>query len=359
MRKDRKLRSRHLNLAEISPTIHLAGCFRWEGVRHRYRIPAHDLLLIESGEIEALTADGPLKAKAGDLVCFRSTDWNEYGSAGAVVLYEAHLEFAPPPRHRLTPMLDEFGPLPLHLPLGAAFADARRVFEIFCQEVDQAGGLHRERQRAAVHELLTIVMGVLQHEKRDFKHMDAWQHLRLRLDADPRAERSVTEWAREMGLSRRYFSRAFRHRFSLTPQAYQTRVRLIEAARLLHDTDKLIKTIAFDMGFSDARIMGQLFKRHLGVLPSELRAGSKPIPAEPIESAKHLFPFQRHLVRPNAAHNWMRMLYFPRKRPRDFQMTVPFEQGRQDTPAAHRPAVKRKIRRPPSRMVTPGSRKHG
>lgn len=300
----------------------MAACFKWDSARHRYRIPSHHVLLIESGRIDAKTPVGTFTAKEGDLICFRPADWNEYGTCGVARIYEAHLEFAPPPKHRLTPNLDEFGPLPVHVPLGGAFDEMRRVFEIICLEISREGALHRLRIRAAVHEMLAIIVSVLtRDENGSLKHLDAWQRLRLQLDSEVQAECNVGRLARQMGLSRPYFSRAFKQRFGLTPQAYHTHARLREAARLLRSTDIPIKEIAFEFGFGDAKFFTRLFKRHLGVLPSDIRLGNEPRPKEAASEIGYLFPTNKHLLPPRSGPNW-RMRYFPRRRGKDYVMTL-------------------------------------
>lgn len=319
-----KSKRKFLTLDEISPTVHMAACWRWNNVRHRYRVPSHHLLLIESGRIEARTPDGRFEGRAGDLLCFRPTDWNEYGARGVSVTYEAHLEFAPPPKHLYTPHLDEFGPLPVRIPLGRAFEETRRVFEILCIEITRTGAPHRLRIRSAVHEMLALIAGVLTGTSDHYRHLDEWQRMRLRLDREPPRECDVGRLARQMGLSRAYFIRAFRQRFGLTPKLYHTHVRLREAARLLRSTTQPVKAIAYELGFGDSRTFSRLFKRHLGVLPSDLHLDQGPAAKTAPPLVGRLFPMNSHLVPPEAAPYWIRR-YYPRKHGPHYVMSVPEE----------------------------------
>lgn len=196
------------------------------------------------------------------------------------------------------------------------------MFEIFCLEISEEGALHRLRLRAAVHEMLAIIVSVRTRGRSDsLKHLDAWQRLRIQLDSEVRAECDVGDLARQMGLSRPYFSRAFKQRFGLTPQAYHTHARLREASRLLRSSDKPIKTIAFEFGFGDAKFFTRLFKRHLGVLPSDIRLGRASFPRQTVNEAGRLFPTNQHLLPPQSGPNW-RMRYFPRRRRKDYVMTL-------------------------------------
>ncbi|MCC6581389.1 MAG: helix-turn-helix transcriptional regulator [Phycisphaeraceae bacterium] len=314
---------RFLTLDEISPTVHMAACFRRQKIFwHRYRIPSHHILLLESGQYRAKTPNGTFVAQPGDLLCFRPTDWNESGNPVPCVVYESHLEFAPPPRQGWTPNLNELGPLPLQVSLGDAFADMRRVFEVLCMEVEQDTALATLRTRAAVHEMLAIIVSVLnKKQEQSLKHLDPWLRLRLRLDSELGGELKGDVLAKEMHLSRAYFIRTFKQRFGLTPKAYHTQARLREAARLLRSTDKPIKAIAYELGFADPRIFTRLFKSHLSVLPSDVRLGVAPPLEESPAETDQLFPLNRHLVPPRAGSNWMQR-YLPRHRKPDFIMTL-------------------------------------
>jgi AraC-like DNA-binding protein len=197
----------------------------------------------------------------------------------------------------------------------------RRVFELLCLEIEQGSALSTLRMRAAVHEMLAIIVSVLKKQDRSLTHLDPWLRLRLRLDSELKDEPKVDTLAHEMNLSRSYFIRAFRQRFGLTPKAYHNYARLREAARLLRGTDQSIKSVAYDLGFTDARIFTRLFKHHLGVLPSDLRLGKVPMPKSPTVVGSQVFPANRHLVPPRAGPDWMQR-YFPRHRRRDYVMTL-------------------------------------
>ena len=173
-----------LAVDELSPMPDEASCFKFR-VDHwwSYRVPSHHLVLLESGRIEARTPDGSFHGKPGDLFCFRPTDWNEYGCFGDSVFYQAHMAFARRRRQKYTPMLGEFGPLPVHLSLGPAFEPMRRAFEVLCMEILQPGPLHQLRLRSTIHEMLAIIVGVLAGQQRGPAHLDDWQRLRMHMES--------------------------------------------------------------------------------------------------------------------------------------------------------------------------------
>ena len=299
-------KSRFLTLDEVRPDVDLAGCWHLAtDQRFEYRLPSHLLFLLESGQLETKTPGARLTAKAGDLICFRPTDFNVDYFHGPALFYQAHMEFAPPPRHRLTPWLNEIGPLPLKVSLGDAFTSARQAFETICIELRQPGAAHQLRIRAAVLEILAIIVSVATPQIRVATRLDEWQRMRLRLDSDLTGHFRVKDLAVQMGISADHFIRQFKQRFSISPKSYHTHARMREAVRLLRSSDQPIKTIAYGLGFANPKSFTCSFKRHLGVGPSDLRSmrvtGSRKFSVK----SGNLFPMNQNILPPHAGRNWL------------------------------------------------------
>ncbi len=301
-------RQRWLNLRDLQPSLEIAGCWRFDhDPWMRYRIPSHHLLLMVSGIVQAKTPTESFAAGAGELICFRPTELNEYGTKGPTLMYQAQVQFAPPPRHRDTPWLDGVGPVPVRLALGDRFDEARALFEIFCIELAQSGAAHELRLRAAVYELLAIVAGIGAGGPRRVQRIDPWQRVRQQLDSSLDASVQVRELARRMGLSTDHFIRQFKRRFRLSPKAYHMQARLREAARLLRGTDKPVKSIAYGLGFNSPKTFTRAFKRHLQVKPTDLRSSmdfSFQTLAAPTEGG--LFRINEHVLPPHAGPDYLR-----------------------------------------------------
>ena len=295
-------RLHYLGMNELRPAVHLAGCYHFRrDVSFHYRIPSHHLMLIESGRIEAQTKDGAFEAKSGDLICFRPAEWNQYGTHTPTLFYQAHVEFAGPPRHKLTPFLEGIGPLPVCLSLGDKFNDMRKLFEALCLEVTHAGVIHQLRMRAAIYEILAIIAGAIEPEPEAVRHLDPWLRIQQRLDSTLNKELKIEELARQMGLSTEHFIRQFKHHFGISPKAYHTRARLQEAARSLRGSDKSIKAVAYGMGFGDPKSFTRRFKQHLGVKPSDLRLTSPSDALENSDTNRKIFPMNVHLLPPQTS----------------------------------------------------------
>lgn len=65
------------------------------------------------------------------------------------------------------------------------------------------------------------------------------------------------------------FSRGFKEVFGISFREYIIRYRLREACRLLKNPYASVTDVAFAVGFSDVSYFSKMFKRHIGVSPSE------------------------------------------------------------------------------------------
>ncbi len=303
-------KTHYLTLDELCPAVDLASFWhttedRW----YQYRIPGHHLLLLEAGKAEARTPNGQFQAGAGDLLCFRPAELNEYGTFGRTLFYQAHISFGPPPRESLTPWLDELGPLPVKISTGKHFDALRQLFETLCLELNQSGATHRLRVQGAVFELLAQVaeLCAARTEKSASSpaRLDSWQRLRLRLGSQLDTEVRIDEMAARTGLSVDHFIRQFKQRFGMAPKAYRTYTKMREAARLLREGGHSIKSIAYTLGFSDTKSFSRTFKRHLRVIPSDFQAGLAGPALDTLATRERLYPVNQHVIPPHAGPNWL------------------------------------------------------
>ena len=80
---------------------------------------------------------------------------------------------------------------------------------------------------------------------------------------------SLDQAAEAMGMSSFYFSRFFRTSYNQTFLEYLTAYRIDRAVELLQQTDIPVREIAVRVGYTDANYFTKVFKRHLGVTPTE------------------------------------------------------------------------------------------
>lgn len=95
--------------------------------------------------------------------------------------------------------------------------------------------------------------------------------LRTRILATPRRPPSVDQVAADRGMSRSHFSHYFHARTGLTPARFMTEVRIQEAARGLLATNRPLKQIAGEWGFTNVNHFGKVFRRFLHASPAVYR----------------------------------------------------------------------------------------
>ncbi|MCL2487316.1 MAG: AraC family transcriptional regulator [Oscillospiraceae bacterium] len=78
---------------------------------------------------------------------------------------------------------------------------------------------------------------------------------------------TVEQLARDMHVSRGYFSTAFRRYIGMSPQAYLTDVRMKHAAELLATERCPVNIAAIRSGYADIYNFSRMFKKHFGVSP--------------------------------------------------------------------------------------------
>lgn len=79
----------------------------------------------------------------------------------------------------------------------------------------------------------------------------------------------MEELALSSGVSTSRFYQAFRSYTGLTPLKYMTKIRLDASMRLLSGTDSSIVDVAHAVGYPDEFYFSRLFKKHMGLAPTE------------------------------------------------------------------------------------------
>lgn len=82
---------------------------------------------------------------------------------------------------------------------------------------------------------------------------------------------SLTDAARDIGISKEYFCRLFKENMGITFLQYLNEVRISHADRLLTTTDLSISEIMQQSGFTNQTMFNRLFKEIYGVTPREAR----------------------------------------------------------------------------------------
>lgn len=77
---------------------------------------------------------------------------------------------------------------------------------------------------------------------------------------------------KELNSSPGHIGGLFKQQYGMTLVAYRNRLRILEACRLLHETQMSVTEIAGSCGFMSHAAFYEAFKRHTGTSPQHYRA---------------------------------------------------------------------------------------
>ncbi len=95
---------------------------------------------------------------------------------------------------------------------------------------------------------------------------------------------TVTELARDAGLSVNHLITLFAKAYGVTPHKYLSKLRLSEAEKLLRATQESEEQIAFSVGFSDFSVFYKAFLKAYGFAPRLIRKRAHSALSAPVET---------------------------------------------------------------------------
>ncbi|HZG07382.1 MAG TPA: AraC family transcriptional regulator [Allosphingosinicella sp.] len=126
--------------------------------------------------------------------------------------------------------------------------------------------------------LLTLWSELLREARRPIRvssrgGLAPWQTRRCTEFLNEHASQNVglEELAALVGLSPFHFARAFKQSTGVPPHRYQLQVRIEKAKALLELTEASVTEIAFEVGYESSQALARLFRREVGVSPSDYR----------------------------------------------------------------------------------------
>ena len=84
---------------------------------------------------------------------------------------------------------------------------------------------------------------------------------------------SIHSLAELAELSLFHFSRVFKQATSMTPLQFVIRERMLQAQQLIRETSRSLIEIALEVGYTSPSHFAQVFRRVVGVAPTEFRSG--------------------------------------------------------------------------------------
>lgn len=147
--------------------------------------------------------------------------------------------------------------------------------------------LHRFTMRS---EYLETVMGMFTYEqlyewfeakisevcrniltKKEQSTVDLVKKAKLYIERNYAKDLMLDEVSRQLQISPYYFSKLFKKRTGNNFIEYVTNVRMEKAKELLRNSDKSMKEICIEVGYSDANYFSRTFKKNVGVSPTEYK----------------------------------------------------------------------------------------
>jgi AraC-like DNA-binding protein len=102
-------------------------------------------------------------------------------------------------------------------------------------------------------------------------HQAAIEQVARRVREDPVGDFDFRAAAEEMHISYAHFRRLFRQYMERPPHDYLLLWRMRKAARALRDPDRLVKSVAHEVGYGDAAQFCKLFTKKIGLSPTDYR----------------------------------------------------------------------------------------
>lgn len=169
---------------------------------------------------------------------------------------------------------------PASLPFRAGFDDAFvaascAVLTDELRSPSERGSRYRDlvAETLALHILRSARRSTRPREPEGRLSAHVLRRVRERIESSLQTGVSLEELAREAGLSRFHFARAFKATTGASPHRYLTARRIEHAKHLLGFTEIPLAEIAFELGFSSQAHFHDRFRRATGRTPLDFRRG--------------------------------------------------------------------------------------
>jgi AraC-like DNA-binding protein len=124
-----------------------------------------------------------------------------------------------------------------------------------------------------VIKLLGYLVAYKKHQNFSGKHIEkVIQKIRFHIHDNVEEELDLVMLADEFQIGYSYFRKMFKKYTGVSPHQYQLGLKVLRARELILTTDKSIKEIGYQLGFSSIHYFSRFFKNKVGVSPTELKS---------------------------------------------------------------------------------------
>ncbi|NJM15428.1 MAG: AraC family transcriptional regulator [Bacteroidales bacterium] len=225
-----------------------------------------------SGVLE--TEKGRYNILPGTLIITRKDQWHRYKPTKGEGWTEHYIGFDGDVANRLFAASNALGERAiLHCGIWEELIDT--YYKIFVLVIDEPPG-YQEIASGLVLKLLGHIVAFQKQKGFLGKPIEkVIQKARLLIREKLSAEIDVNQLAAEFNLGYSYFRKMFKKYTGVSPHQYHLDLRMLQAKELISMSDKTIKEISYQLGFSSTHYFSRLFKNKLGVSPNSYRTSVK------------------------------------------------------------------------------------
>ncbi len=257
----------------------------------------HEVVLIETGTAEHVTAEGTRRLRPGDVIVLRPQVWHAYHAPRGLSLINCLIDA--PLMQRLGPLLHPVhgafellrqrprdprrtAPTLLHASPAERAVLAERLQSIMTEQHTRANGW-QAAAAAALLELLVAVVRLAQGRTTPRQPIDppgdrtqqAVLEVATRLETHFTEPVSLQDLADQVHLSPGHLSRSFTRQMGMGIIQYLHRMRVEEACRLLRYTDEPIAQIATRVGYDEIAYFSRCFRAQMHQSPMQYRQAAR------------------------------------------------------------------------------------
>jgi AraC-like DNA-binding protein len=165
-------------------------------------------------------------------------------------------------------VIDSRRPFPVgYVSIDALVALQQRTLSRFARRFGDSDPLLIEDESIAIVE--RVLAGIRCNPRESRPSAGVIEHARMQLAARFAEPLSLSELAREVGVSPAYLSRAFRAATGQTLHTFREELRLRRSLDLLPDSRRDFTRVALDLGYSSHSHFSSRFRRYFGITPIE------------------------------------------------------------------------------------------